>query len=176
MLDLTAIEKAQNSLSDSPGALNDKHFIDKLTPQQFHTIRVGVILNFEITYELSWKLIKRRLENNIGNTEVDGASRRQLYRLAAESKLIEDIDLWMTSHKYRNLTSHTHDENTTKEVAGTFRVPASNLLPSLKAKMTNFANIHKDDLSYIIETLNKHPAPGGYQLFVFGSRSQETPC
>jgi len=42
--------------------------------------------------------------------------------------------------------------------------------------MTNFANIPKDDLSYIIETLNKHLTPGGYQLFVFGSRSQETPC
>ena len=42
--------------------------------------------------------------------------------------------------------------------------------------MTNFANIPKDDLSYIIETLNKHLTPGGYQLFVFGPRSQETPC
>jgi len=42
--------------------------------------------------------------------------------------------------------------------------------------MTNFANIPKDDLSYIIETLNKHLALGSYQLFVFGSRSQETPC
>jgi len=119
MLDLTAIEKAQKSLSDSLGVLNDKHFIDKLTPQQFHTIHAGVIQNFEFTYELSWKFIKRWLENNIGNTEVDGVSRRQLYRLAAESKLIEGIDLWMTFHKYHNLTSHTHDENTAKEVAGT---------------------------------------------------------
>jgi len=42
--------------------------------------------------------------------------------------------------------------------------------------MTNFANIPKDDLSYIIETLNKHLTLGSYQLFVFGSRSQETPC
>jgi len=123
MLDLTAIEKAQKSLSDSLSVLNDKSFIDKLTPQQFHTIRAGVIQNFEFTYELSWKFIKRWLENNIGNTEVDGVSRRQLFRLAAESKLIEDIDLWMTFHKYRNLTSHTYDENTAKEVAGT--CPAS---------------------------------------------------
>ncbi len=137
MLDLTAIEKAQKSLSDSLYVLNDKHFIDKLTPQQFHTIRTGVILNFEITYELSWKFIKRWLENNIGNTEVDGASRRQLYRLAAESKLIEDIDLWMTFHKYRNLTSHTYDENTVKEVAGTcpaFSQACQQLIAELNSK------------------------------------------
>jgi len=68
MLDLTAIEKAQKSLSDSLSVLNDKSFIDKLTPQQFHTIRAGVIQNFEFTYKLSWKFIKRWLENNIGNT------------------------------------------------------------------------------------------------------------
>jgi len=42
--------------------------------------------------------------------------------------------------------------------------------------MTNFANIPKDDLSYIIETLDKHLTPESYQLFVFGSRSQEAPC
>ncbi len=42
--------------------------------------------------------------------------------------------------------------------------------------MTNLANTPKDDLSYIIETLDKHLAPESYQLFVFGSRSQEAPC
>jgi len=42
--------------------------------------------------------------------------------------------------------------------------------------MTNFANTPKDDLSYIIESLNKHPTLGSYQLLVFDSRSQATPC
>ena len=42
--------------------------------------------------------------------------------------------------------------------------------------MTDFANITKNDLSYIIETLDKHLTLGRYQLFVFGSRSRETPC
>jgi nucleotidyltransferase substrate binding protein (TIGR01987 family) len=119
MLDLTAIEKAHKSLSNSLGVYSDQPFINKLTPAQFHTIRAGVIQNFELTYELSWKFIKRWLENNIGITEVDGVSRRQLYRLAAQSKIIKDIELWMTFHKYRNLTSHTYDENTAKEVVGT---------------------------------------------------------
>ncbi len=36
------------------------------------------------------------LEGNIGNTDANGVSRRQLFRLAAESKLITNIELRMT--------------------------------------------------------------------------------
>jgi len=42
--------------------------------------------------------------------------------------------------------------------------------------MTDFANIPKGDLIYITETLDKHLTPGSYQLFVFDSRSLNTPC
>ncbi len=42
--------------------------------------------------------------------------------------------------------------------------------------MTDFPNIPKGDLSYLIETLDKHLTPESYQLFVFGSRSQEALC
>ncbi len=55
-------------------------------------------------------------------------------------------------------------------------MPANNLLPSLIAKMTNFANIPKGDLLFIVQTLNKHLKHDGYRLFVFGSRSQKAPC
>ncbi|MEY8205335.1 MAG: hypothetical protein RPR40_09700 [Bermanella sp.] len=41
--------------------------------------------------------------------------------------------------------------------------------------MTDFASIPKGDLSYIIETLDKHLTPRRYQLFVFGSRSEKHP-
>jgi len=43
----------------------------------------------------------------------------------------------MTFHKYRNLTPHTYDENTAKEVAGTcqsFSQACQHLIAELKSK------------------------------------------
>jgi nucleotidyltransferase substrate binding protein (TIGR01987 family) len=106
MLNLTASEKALASLRESVEVYQDTSFIERLTPKQFHTIRAGIIQNFEFTYELSWKFIKRWLETNLGNTEVDGVSRKRLFLLAAESLLIDDVTLWMQYHKYRQGSCH----------------------------------------------------------------------
>jgi nucleotidyltransferase substrate binding protein (TIGR01987 family) len=80
------------------------------------TVRAGVIQNFEVAYEQSWKMMKRWLEENIGSTYVDGVSRRKLFRLAAESHLITDVERWMDYHNRRNQTSHTYDEDTAQSV------------------------------------------------------------
>ena len=76
----------------------------------------GVIQNFEVCYELAWKYIKRYLELNLGSSYVDGTSRRELFRLACESLLIDDVDKWMIYHRARNETSHTYDGVTAGEV------------------------------------------------------------
>lgn len=76
----------------------------------------GVIQHFEFTYELGWKFIKRWLSVNIGKSEVEGLSRRGLFRLAKEFGLIDSVDEWMLFHAARNETSHTYDENTAEEV------------------------------------------------------------
>ena len=55
-------------------------------------VRAGVIQNFEIAYEQSWKMMKRWLEDSVGATYVDGVTRRELFRLAAEHRLITDVD------------------------------------------------------------------------------------
>ena len=79
-------------------------------------VRAGVIQNFEVAYEQCWKMMKRWLEENIGSTYVDGVSRRELFRLAAESHLITDVERWMDYHSGRNETSHTYDEDTAQSV------------------------------------------------------------
>ncbi len=79
-------------------------------------VRAGVIQNFEVTYEQSWKMMRRWLEENIGAVYVDGVTRRELFRLAAESRLIADVDRWMDYHNARNSTSHTYDEEAAQSV------------------------------------------------------------
>mgnify|MGYP002133530412 CR=1 FL=1 len=116
MLDLTSFKKSLDNLEKLIIATNNVVLTQDLGITLQEGLKAGVIQNFEVTYELSWKFIKRWLEQNIGNSYVDGVSRRELFRLAAESLLISDVDKWMKYHKGRNETSHTYDALTAEDV------------------------------------------------------------
>ena len=63
-------------------------------------------------------------------------SRRQLFRLSAEHRLLDDVDRWMEYHDARNETAHTYDENTAADVfeaAHQFIADARELLQALEA-------------------------------------------
>jgi len=116
MLELESFEKALKSLEELSKQTENKQLMDSFPEILKRGLIVGLIQNFEFTYELSWKYIKRWLENNLGNTEVDGVSRRQLFRLAIENKLIEDVETWMKYHYARNKTFHIYDVSIAEEV------------------------------------------------------------
>lgn len=100
------------------------------------TLRAGVIQNFEVAYEQAWKMMERWLENNIGSVYVNVRTRHELFRRAAESLLITDVNRWMDYHTARNLTSHTYDEDTAQSVfeeATEFLHDVKNLLRTLEA-------------------------------------------
>ena len=79
-------------------------------------VRAGVIQNFEVVYEQSWKMMERWLEENVGTVYVNVRTRRELFRRAAQSLIITDVDRWMEYHEARNRTSHTYDEDTAQSV------------------------------------------------------------
>jgi nucleotidyltransferase substrate binding protein (TIGR01987 family) len=108
-LELSSLESAVGALSRALGVTADKAQWQALTLQVQEAVNAGIIQSFEVAYEQSWKMVKRWLENNVGATDVDGVTRRHLFRLAAEAGLISDVDLWMTFHKARNETSHTYN-------------------------------------------------------------------
>jgi nucleotidyltransferase substrate binding protein (TIGR01987 family) len=136
-LDLSSFRKAIESLGNTLEVAADNDFISGLSDKQSEAIRAGVIQNFEFTYELCWKFMRRWLEMNLGSTYVEGVSRRQLFRLSAESGLIGDVDRWMEYHDARNETAHTYDEETAEDVSGTakeFLSDAEKLLKALEAR------------------------------------------
>jgi len=136
-LDLSSLRKAVESLQNTLEVADDKDFMSPLSYNQKDAIRAGVIQNFEFTYELCWKFMKRWLQVNLGSVYVEGVTRRQLFRLSAENKLINDVDRWMEYHDARNETSHTYDQAKAEDVSATARefiTDARKLLHAIEAR------------------------------------------
>jgi nucleotidyltransferase substrate binding protein (TIGR01987 family) len=100
-------------------------------------LRGGAIQSFEVAYEQSWKMMKRWVETQGDAASVDGVPRRELYRIAAEHRLIGDVDQWMEFHRARNETSHTYDGAAAArvlEAARNFLAQAQSLRKELEAR------------------------------------------
>lgn len=129
-LDLSAFEKAlaalERGLARAAAAPDDEE------------LRDACIQRFESTFELAWKMLKRRLELDLPNAaEVDGMSYRTLIRVGAEQGLIDDVPAWFVSRDKRNLTSHTYDAAKAAQVYAVlpaFARHAHELLQRLRAR------------------------------------------
>ncbi len=135
-LDLSSLQKAVSSLERAIGVAN-KIIKGAVDTDQEEVIRAGVIQNFEFTYELCWKFMKRWLEENISGGVADGLTRKELFRLGAESQLMVDVEAWFGYHNARNDTSHTYDQDKAEVVyqaALCFAKDARALLDTLEKK------------------------------------------
>lgn len=136
-LELSPLRKAVKCLDGALNIVHDLEIISKLDLATKNLLRAGVIQNFEVTYELCWKFMKRYLEINMGSQYVDGIHRKELFRLAAEHHLIKDVEAWFDYNKARNLTSHTYREEYANDVfhsAEKFLIDAGFLLDALEAR------------------------------------------
>nr|WP_286180983.1 nucleotidyltransferase substrate binding protein [Leptothrix sp. C29] len=101
-------------------------------------LRDACIQRFEFTFELSWKMLKRRLELDLPNaSEVDAMSFRALIRAGAEQGLIGEVAPWWVYRDKRNITSHTYDARKAAEVAAVlpaFALDAQALLAALQQR------------------------------------------
>ena len=108
-LQLDSLRTSLQALSEVAAVSGNDERMGQLTDIERVAIRAGVVQHFEITYELCWKLMARWLNANVSPGVADGVTRRQLFRLAAERRLIQDVSSWMGHHEGRNATSHIYD-------------------------------------------------------------------
>lgn len=134
-LELTSLEKAVSALERSINAVSVN--AGSLSPEIMEVLQAGIIQHFEVAYEQCWKTMKRWIENNVGAEIADGVTRRELFRLAVESRLIVDVDRWMTYHAARNETSHVYNQETANEVgkrAVEFLAAAKEFVEAIRAR------------------------------------------
>ena len=137
MIIFTPLHNALNSLEDALEVVAGYH-PKRPDDKMWRTLRAGVIQHFEFSYELSWKLLQRVLKEMLPPEQVQGVSRRHLYRLAQEKGLIEDVAPWWRFHEARNLTSHVYDE----AVADQVYLAAIDFLPHARALLARLEQVH----------------------------------
>jgi nucleotidyltransferase substrate binding protein (TIGR01987 family) len=129
-LDLSPLRKALDSLGRALTRW-------RATPGD-EELRDACIQRFEYSFELSWKMIKRQIvADGDAATEVEGHSKRTLFRIAAERSWIEDPARWFDYLTQRNKTSHAYDAKVAAEVAAVllqFHADAQALLTALEAR------------------------------------------
>ena len=89
--------------------------------------RAGLIKFFEMTFELSWKLLK----DYLGAEGYDVNSPREAIKQAFQIGLIEDGRTWLIALEDRNLTTHTYDESTAKKVESAIKESYEPLMRAL---------------------------------------------
>lgn len=73
--------------------------------------RAGIIQFFEITFELSWKVLKDYLEAQGYMVRSPRESIKQAYQM----EIVTDGHTWMEALSRRNQTTHTYDEQVAEE-------------------------------------------------------------
>jgi len=135
-LDLSSLRKAVDSLEKTIKVAGNQELAAKLDENAKNTIRAGVIQNFEFTYELCWKYMRRWLKENADAEEAEyPRTRKELFRMAARFGMIKEPMIWFSYGDARNLTSHPYDEDkaeTVYETAVDFIEDAKYLLERLQ--------------------------------------------
>ena len=74
----------------------------------------GIIQRFEYTFELAWKVLKDKMEDD--GIVMETISPKYVVRKAFETKYIRDAETWLLMIGDRNLMSHTYNFSKFEEI------------------------------------------------------------
>ena len=77
--------------------------------------RTGVIVQFNLTFELAWKALQAVLREH-GAEGADTGSPREILQLGYKLGFVDDSAVWLTMLKKRNTSVHIYDENEVDEM------------------------------------------------------------
>jgi len=97
------------------------------------TQTAGIIQFFEISFELSWKVMKDYLEEQ---GFIDVKTPRSAIKKAFQTEIISDGEVWMRALSDRNLSSHTYDEETANDIVEQIRTEYYKVLNTFKNKIS----------------------------------------
>lgn len=129
-LDLTSLKDAVSLFQE---ALRYTNGIKDKNSSHFRVLRAGVIQNFEFTFELCWKYMKRWISNNPNIKSLDIVTTKDIFRMSSIYKLIDNPTDWFKFHDARNISSHTYNEGKAERVYNV----AVEFLPSAETFLEN---------------------------------------
>ena len=141
-------------------------------------LRAAAIQAFEFTYELSFNMVKRHLEQVSPNPEeLDRMSFKAIMREAFRRGLVQsEVSTWDQYRKLRGTTSHTYNAGKAQMVFESlpdFLREARFLRDQLQQRNESLddpIDIRADHLRIVHDVLARH-LPDGVRVWVFGSRA-----
>ena len=88
---------------------------DKEVAMKDEIYRMGVIGQFNLTFELAWKALKEML-TEYGVDAAKTGSPREVLREGYSSGFLNDADIWLDMMKRRNTAVHAYDLETAVEL------------------------------------------------------------
>jgi nucleotidyltransferase substrate binding protein (TIGR01987 family) len=94
--------------------LNAQHQLNEAIQVAHTPLEItGTIKCFEYCYELSWKTMRKILEQ-MGIVDINNP--RSVFTASYKNHLIQNLELWYSFIETCNLTVHTYDENLAQTV------------------------------------------------------------
>lgn len=99
------------------GSFNVLKNADRKVADQYELYRMGVIGQFNLTFELAWKLLQAVLRLH-SVAEAETCSPREIIKLGFRVGFITDEQVWLDIQKDRNKTVHVYNEEEIDEILG----------------------------------------------------------
>ena len=108
--------------------------------------RMGVIGQFNLTFELAWKLMKAVLEEH-GRFQQKIGSPRVIIKTAYQCGMISDCDGWLELLETRNLLAHTYSDEQALKAIRDIKVSYLSLFELLKREIDENWTVETDGAS-----------------------------
>lgn len=97
------------------GSFNVLKSADRKVADQYELYRTGVIGQFNLTFELAWKVLQAVLRLH-SVAEAETCSPREIIKLGFKVGFITDEQVWLDIQKDRNKAVHVYNEDDIDEI------------------------------------------------------------